>query len=192
MMRRIAQIKEESDSLGGIIGCIAHAPSGLGDPIYCKLEAMLAFAMLSLPATKGFEMGSGFQTSRMRGSEHNDPFEIDAQGKIHTATNNAGGTLGGISTGATLFFKVAFKPTSSIGQPQATANLQGEKTTFELPKNARHDPCVAIRAVPVVEAMTAIVLADAFLMNRTSKIWENSKDRDEKAANDRVDFSFLQ
>jgi chorismate synthase len=170
IMERISQIKEEKDSLGGILACVAHGPIGLGDPVYCKLEAMLAFAMLSLPATKGFEIGSGFAATRMKGSEHNDAFDIDEQGRVHTATNFAGGTLGGISTGSPIFFKVAFKPTSSIKKPQQTVSLKGEKTTFQLPETGRHDPCVAIRAVPIVEAMTALVLADALLMGRGSKI----------------------
>ena len=170
IMERISQIKEEKDSLGGILACVAHVPIGLGDPVYCKLEAMLAFAMLSLPATKGFEIGSGFAAARMKGSQHNDAFDIDSQGHVHTATNFAGGTLGGISTGSPIFFKVAFKPTSSIKKPQATVSLKGEKTTFQLPETGRHDPCVAIRAVPIIEAMTALVLADALLMNRGSKL----------------------
>lgn len=173
IMEKIVQVKEEKDSLGGILGCVAHAPIGLGDPIYCKLEAMLAFAMLSLPASKGFEIGSGFKAARMKGSEHNDSFDIDEQGHVHTTTNFAGGTLGGISTGSPIFFRVAFKPTSSIKKPQATVNLKGDKATFQLPETGRHDPCVAIRAVPIIEAMTALVLVDALLMGRGSKIWEN-------------------
>lgn len=170
MTEKIRAIKEEKDSLGGILACVAHAPIGLGDPVYAKLEALLAFAMLSLPATKGFEMGSGFQASRMRGSEHNDGFERDEGGHVHPATNFAGGTLGGISTGLPIFFRVAFKPTSSIKKPQQTVSLTGEKTVFQLPESGRHDPCIAIRAVPVVEAMTALVLADALLMNRVSRL----------------------
>lgn len=170
MMETISRTKKDNDSLGGIVACVAHVPPGLGDPVYCKLEAMLAFAMLSLPASKGFEIGSGFNAARMMGSEHNDAFDIDNQGHIYPATNYAGGTLGGISTGAPLFFKVAFKPTSSIKRPQKTLNLKGEKTIFHPPETGRHDPCVAIRAVPVVEAMTALVLADALLMVRHSKL----------------------
>ena len=170
MMDKISAAKEEKDSLGGIVACIAHAPAGLGDPIYSKLEALLAFAMLSLPATKGFEIGSGFQASRMRGSEHNDSFDLDEKGHVHTTTNFAGGTLGGISTGSPIFFRVAFKPPSSIKKPQQTVSLTREKTIFQLPESARHDPCVAIRAVPIVEAMTALVLADALLLNRSSKL----------------------
>ncbi len=170
MIQAIEAVKKEHDSLGGIIACVAHAPLGLGDPIYHKLEAQLASAMLSIPATKGFEIGSGFSAARMRGSEHNDAFDVDEEGVVHTATNHAGGTLGGISTGSPIFFRVAFKPTSSIKKTQQTVSLQGEKTLFQLPESARHDPCVAIRAVPVIEAMTALVLADALLMNRISCI----------------------
>jgi chorismate synthase len=170
MKTAIEQAKQEGDSLGGIVeGLAAHLPAGLGDPVYRKLEANLAFAMLSLPATKGFEIGSGFKSARMKGSEHNDAFEIK-EGKAHSATNFAGGTLGGISTGETLRFRVAFKPTSSIRKPQKTVSLQGFDAEFRLPEGSRHDPCVAIRAVPIVEAMLALVLADALLMNRGSRL----------------------
>ena len=126
--------------------------------------------MMSLPATKGFEIGSGFASAHMKGSEHNDPFTLDAQGNITTKTNHAGGILGGISTGLPLTFRVAFKPTSSIEQPQQTVDRSGEKQTFELPPGSRHDPCVTIRAVPIVEAMAACVFADAILANRLSQI----------------------
>lgn len=170
MMEKIAEVKEEKDSLGGILACVAHLPAGLGDPLYGKLEALLAFAMLSLPATKGFEIGSGFQAARMRGSEHNDEFDIE-NGQVRTATNFSGGTLGGISTGSPIFFRVAFKPASSIKKPQRSVSLQGEKIIFQLSESARHDPCVAIRAVPIVEAMTALVLVDALLMNRNSRLY---------------------
>lgn len=170
MMEKIREVQEEKDSLGGVLACIAHVPIGLGDPVYGKLEALLAFAMLSLPATKGFEIGSGFAAARMKGSEHNDAFGVDREGHVHTTTNSAGGTLGGISTGSPIFFKVAFKPTSSIQRPQSTVNYKGEKAVFQLPETAKHDPCVAVRAVPIIEAMTALVLVDAFLMGRSSKI----------------------
>ena len=126
--------------------------------------------MLSLPATKGFEIGSGFAAARMKGSEHNDAFDIDENGHVTTTTNYAGGTLGGISTGLPLTFRVAFKPTSSIKKEQKTVNLKGQKKPFNLPEGSRHDPCVAIRAVPIIEAMTALVLADAMLLNRCSKL----------------------
>jgi chorismate synthase len=171
MMKEIEKAKKEGDSLGGILqGAVANLPAGLGDPVYGKLEANLASAMLSLPATKGFEIGSGFAATRMKGSEHNDAFDLDEEGNITTVTNFAGGTLGGISTGLPLTFRVAFKPTSSINKPQKTVNLKGEKKPFKLPEGSRHDPCVAIRAVPVVEAMTALVLTDALLLNRCSKL----------------------
>jgi chorismate synthase len=170
MQQSILEAKNRQDSLGGIVGCIAKIMPGLGDPIYGKLEARLASAMLSIPASKGFEIGDGFASARMRGSEHNDPFDLDREGMAVCATNHAGGVLGGISTGSPLFFKVAFKPTSSILKPQQTVNLQGEKTIFQLPKNGKHDPCVAIRAVPVVEAMTAICLADALLCNESAQM----------------------
>lgn len=171
IMERIRRVKAESDSLGGIVACIAHVPVGLGDPIYCKLEAMLASAMLSLPATKGFEIGAGFAAARMKGSEHNDAFDLDEQGHIHTVTNHAGGVLGGISTGSPLVFRVAFKPTSSIQKQQTSVSLTGETAVFQLPATGRHDPCVAIRAVPVVEAMTALVLVDALLMQRSARLF---------------------
>lgn len=171
MMKKIEEAKKEGDSLGGILQCaVGSLPAGLGDPVYGKLEALLASAMLSLPATKGFEIGSGFAAARMKGSEHNDAFDIDEKGKITTATNFAGGTLGGISTGLPLTFRVAFKPTSSIKKPQMTVSVKKEKKPFNLPEGSRHDPCVAIRAVPIIEAMTALVLADALLMNRCAKI----------------------
>lgn len=171
MMEAILKAKEEKDSLGGIIECVVtKLPIGLGDPVYEKLEANLAKAMMTLPATKGFEIGSGFEAARMKGSHHNDRFISDPQGKIATQTNFAGGTLGGISTGMPLIFRVAFKPTSSIEKKQKTLDIQGKTKDFELPKGSRHDPCVTIRAVPIVEAMGALVLADALLLNRSSKL----------------------
>ncbi|MES2274132.1 MAG: chorismate synthase [Chlamydiota bacterium] len=171
MIAKIEEAKMEGDSLGGILqGAVQNLPSGLGDPVYGKLEALLAGAMLSLPATKGFEIGSGFGAARMKGSEHNDAFDVDEKGEITTTTNFAGGTLGGISTGLPLTFRVAFKPTSSIKKPQKTVNLEKEKKAFNLPEGSRHDPCVAIRAVPIVEAMTALVLADLILLNRSAKL----------------------
>lgn len=163
----LEEVAEQKDSLGGIVECLTTPlPIGLGDPVYEKLEANLAKAMLSLPATKGFEIGFGFDAARMRGSEHNDTFSA----KNKCATNHAGGTLGGISTGEPLLFRVAFKPTSSIQLPQKTIDSQGREATFQILDGSRHDPCVAIRAVPVVEAMTALVLADALLMHRSSRL----------------------
>lgn len=170
MMTQILQTKEEKDSLGGIVACIARIPEGLGDPIYYKLEAVLASAMLSIPASKGFEIGAGFEAARMKGSEHNDSFDLNSQGEVICNTHHAGGTLGGISTGTPLFFRVAFKPTSSIQRPQQTVSLDGKKEIFQIPSQGKHDPCVAIRAVPVVEAMTALVLADAVLLNKCTTL----------------------
>ena len=162
--------KQEGDSYGGIIEFIAHPmPVGLGDPVYDKLEARLAFAMMSLPATKGFEMGSGFGCIGMTGSEHNDVF-IQKEGKIATLTNYAGGVLGGISTGMPVVGRVAFKPTSSIMKAQQTVTTAGDLAEFRLPEGSRHDPCVAIRAVPIVEAMAALVLADALLVDRSARL----------------------
>lgn len=170
MMEALQKAMEEGDSLGGVIEFIAlSVPPGLGDPVYEKLEANLAAAMMSLPATKGFEMGSGFRAASMKGSEHNDHF-VSQSNRIETTTNFAGGTLGGISNGMPIVGRVAFKPTSSIKQTQETVNLTGEKKQFILPEGSRHDPCVTIRAVPIVEAMTAIVLVDALLYNRCAKL----------------------
>ncbi|MCB1106607.1 MAG: chorismate synthase [Chlamydiia bacterium] len=170
MMEAILKAKEEKDSLGGIIECTtSKLPIGLGDPVYEKLEANLAKGMLTLPATKGFEIGEGFRASSLKGSEHNDTFTTDKEGNIIPATNHAGGTLGGISTGLPLTFRVAFKPTSSIDKPQKTVDTSGHAKTFQLPEGSRHDPCVTIRAVPIVEAMTALTLADALLLSRSSQ-----------------------
>lgn len=166
----IEKAKAEGDSLGGIIEFAAFSvPAGVGDPIYEKLENNLAHAMMSLPATKGFEIGSGFKSVSMLGSEHNDVFTKDS-GSVQTRTNYAGGTLGGISTGMPIVGRVAFKPTSSIMQTQDTLTISGEKASFNLPAGSRHDPCVAIRAVPIVEAMGALVLIDAILLNRCVKL----------------------
>lgn len=171
MTEKILEFKNTGDSLGGIVGFKATGlPVGLGDPIYEKLEANLAKAMLSIPATKAFEIGEGFKASQMTGSAHNDIF-INNDNTINTVTNHAGGTLGGITTGMPLYGQVAFKPTSSIKKAQMSINEKGEETLFQLPENSRHDPCVAIRAVPIVDAMCALVLVDMVLMNRTAKLW---------------------
>lgn len=163
----IEKAKVEGDSYGGLVEFSATSvPVGLGDPVYLKLEANLAHALMGLPATKGFEMGSGFQAVSMKGSEHNDLYFSQGQ----TKTNYAGGTLAGISTGMEIIGRVAFKPTSSIKKQQETLTLSGEKAIFQLPDGSRHDPCVAMRAVPVVEAMVALVLADALLLNRCAKL----------------------
>ena len=171
MMQKIIEAIKDQDSLGGVVEFVAtDLPSGIGDPVYEKLEAHLAKAMLSIPASRGFEIGSGFLASRMKGSEHNDSFALDEKKNIITSTNNAGGTLGGISTGMPLVCRIAFKPTSSIGKPQGTLSTNKEPKSFILPAGSRHDPCVTVRAVPIVEAMGALVLIDAILLNRASRM----------------------
>lgn len=170
MMNAIEYAKTQGDSLGGVVSFVtSRLPIGLGSPIYDKLEAVLAKAMLSIPASKGFAIGEGFYAAQMLGSTHNDEF-IDNNGEVALKSNHAGGTLGGISTGEPLHGQVAFKPTSSINKKQQSVNLNGDDCEFKLPVGSRHDPCVAIRAVPVVEAMLALSLADAVLMNRVCKI----------------------
>jgi chorismate synthase len=164
MITAIEKARRKGDSLGGTIACVARGISaGLGEPVFDKLEADLAKAMLSLPASKGFEIGSGFAGTRMRGSEHNDAFEIRDQ-KVRTTTNHSGGVQGGISNGENIFFRVAFKPTSTIAREQKTVTAAGEETT--LAARGRHDPCVLPRAVPIVEAMAALVLCDHALRQR--------------------------
>jgi chorismate synthase len=167
MLDLITKVKELGDSVGGVVACqVAGVMAGLGDPMYDKIQARLAYAMLSLPAAKGFEIGEGYHAACMHGSEHNDGF-IQKEGKTQAATNHAGGVLGGITTGEPIFFTVAFKPTSSIFKTQKTVDFEGNEVDFSLPAGSRHDPCVAIRAVPVVEAMCALVLMDAVLHNQT-------------------------
>ena len=161
MIERIKAVRSEGDSVGGVIECrVRGVPPGLGEPVFDRLEADLAKAMLSLPATKGFELGSGFAGTQLRGSEHNDRFEARA-GRVRTATNRSGGTQGGISNGEEIVFRVAFKPTATILQPQQTVDVHGAAT--ELIGRGRHDPCVVPRAVPIVEAMAALVLVDHWL-----------------------------
>jgi len=164
MIAAIEKARTDGDSLGGTITCVARGISaGLGDPVFDKLEADLAKAMLSLPASKGFEIGSGFAGTMMRGSEHNDAFEMRA-GAVHTTTNHSGGVQGGISNGEDILFRVAFKPTSTIAREQKTVTAAGEETT--LAARGRHDPCVLPRAVPIVEAMAALVLCDHALRQK--------------------------
>ena len=164
MIELIEQTRAAGDSLGGVIECVVRqVPAGLGEPVFDKLEADLAKAMLSLPATKGFEIGSGFAATGMKGSEHNDPFEA-REGKIRTTTNNSGGVQGGISNGEDIVFRVAFKPTATIAREQKTVTAASEETT--LAARGRHDPCVLPRAVPMVEAMAALVLCDHALRQR--------------------------
>ncbi len=165
MIKLIESAKNSGDSVGGVIECvIKNVPTGLGDPIFDKLEADLAKAMLSINATKGFEIGSGFEGIKMFGSEHNDSF-IVKNNKITTKTNNSGGIQGGISNGMPIIFRVAFKPTSTIQKEQDTVNLKGKAT--KLAAKGRHDPCVLPRAVPIVEAMAALVLCDHYLRQRS-------------------------
>jgi chorismate synthase len=159
MIERIKAVRAEGDSVGGMIECrVRGLPVGWGAPVFDRLEADLAKAMLSLPATKGFEIGSGFAGAKLRGSQHNDAFIPKADGSIGTASNRSGGVQGGISNGEELVFRVAFKPTATILQKQTTVDTSGQVT--ELIGRGRHDPCVVPRAVPIVDAMTALVLID--------------------------------
>ncbi len=167
MRRTIETIREQGDSIGGTITCVIRgAPVGLGEPVFDKFHADLGKAMLSINAVKGFEIGSGFAATRMRGSEHNDPFE-KVDGEIRTRTNHGGGVLGGITNGMDIAFRVAFKPVASIAKVQDTVDREGQKTTLGI--KGRHDPCVVPRAVPIVEAMAALVVVDHYLRNKTSK-----------------------
>lgn len=164
MEAAILAARNRHDSVGGIVSCVCrNLPAGLGEPLFDKLDALLAQAMLSLPAAKGFEIGSGFAGSRMHGSEHNDPF-VAKGGRLGTVTNHSGGVQGGISNGEPVLFRVAFKPVPTIGLPQQTADFAGHPV--ELAAKGRHDPCVVPRAVPIVEAMAALVLADLALRQR--------------------------
>ncbi|MBN2644787.1 MAG: chorismate synthase [Desulfuromonadaceae bacterium] len=164
MTNAILAAREAKDSIGGVISCVCrNVPAGWGEPAFDRLEALLGHAMLSLPASKGFEIGSGFAGSRQRGSQHNDPFVRKGE-KLGTLTNNSGGVQGGISNGEPIYFRVAFKPTATIGLEQQTADYDGNPVT--LAAKGRHDPCVVPRAVPIVEGMAALVLADLALIQR--------------------------
>jgi chorismate synthase len=171
MIERIEAIGREGDSCGGVIECVVRqAPVGLGMPVFDKLEADLAKAVMSLPATKGFEIGSGFAGTLLRGSQHNDAFLATEDGSLRTATNNSGGIQGGISNGETIVLRVAFKPTATIRKAQQTVTSSGEATVLEA--KGRHDPCVLPRAVPMVEAMVALVLADHLLRQQAQcSLW---------------------
>lgn len=165
MIELIESIKSEGDTVGGVISCVVqNAGIGFGEPIFNKLHANLGHALLSINAVKGVEFGSGFCASEMRGSEHNDLFNTDGT----TKTNRSGGIQGGISNGMDIYFRVAFKPASTIMQSQQSINNSGQEIALDA--KGRHDPCVVPRAVPIVEAMTAMVLADFYLLNRTSKL----------------------
>jgi chorismate synthase len=171
MIARIKEVRSSGDSVGGVIACrVRGVPAGLGEPVFDRLEADLAKAMLSLPATKGFEIGSGFAGTGLKGSEHNDAYVVK-DGRVRTATNRSGGVQGGISDGEEITFNVAFKPTATILQPQRTVDVHGAET--ELAAKGRHDPCVLPRAVPIVEAMAALVIVDHWMrqaaQNKTFK-----------------------
>ncbi|KAG0477573.1 hypothetical protein HPP92_012292 [Vanilla planifolia] len=162
MIDAIDSVRVKGDSVGGVVTCIArNVPRGLGSPVFDKLEADFAKAMMSLPATKGFEIGSGFAGTNLMGSEHNDEFYPDETGQIRTRTNRSGGIQGGISNGETIYMRIAFKPTSTIGKKQNTVTRNREE--IELIARGRHDPCVVPRAVPMVEAMAALVLVDQLM-----------------------------
>lgn len=164
MIGHIDWARREGDSLGGVVEVVVRqTPVGLGMPVFDKLEADLAKALMSLPASKGFEIGSGFAGTELMGSEHNDAYEM-RDGRVHTRTNNSGGTQGGISIGEPLLMRIAFKPTATIAKAQETVNDEGEAAI--LAARGRHDPCVLPRAVPMVEAMVALTLADHYLRQR--------------------------
>jgi chorismate synthase len=168
MLQEVESAKKEGDSVGGTISCICRfVPIGLGEPVFDKLHADLAKAMLSINAVKGFEIGSGFEGTKHRGSEQNDEF-VSNSGQISTKTNNSGGIQGGISNGQNINFRVAFKPVSSIAKNQKSVNISGE--TIEIQVEGRHDPCVLPRAVPIVEAMAAICLVDHLLRRPSNSI----------------------
>ncbi len=160
MEKKILEIIKKGDSLGGVVEIVIKGcPTGLGDPVFNKIDAELAKAMVSIPGVKGFEIGSGFQSASMRGSEHNDEFYYDKKNKrFRTKTNNAGGVLGGITIGEDIVLRLAVKPTSSISLPQQTVDIKGFKKTFKI--EGRHDPCLCPRIVPVAEAMAAIVMVN--------------------------------
>lgn len=165
MENYIREIRSQGDTVGGIVKCvIKNVPKSLGEPVFDKLHAVLGQAMLSINAVKGFEFGSGFDGTKLKGSEHNDLFNPDGT----TKTNLSGGIQGGISNGMDIYFQVAFKPVATIMQKQETINSKGE--TIEMQGKGRHDPCVVPRAIPIVEAMAALVIADFWLQNKISKI----------------------
>lgn len=165
MVEHIDAIRKAGDSVGGVVGCIAKGcPAGWGEPVFDKLEADLAKAMLSIPACRGFEIGSGFAGTDLKGSEHNDPFYADENKNVFTETNRSGGVQGGISNGQPIILRAAFKPTATILMEQRTVNKDRENTTLK--GRGRHDPCVLPRAVPIVEAMAALVLADHALRQK--------------------------
>ena len=165
MENYIKEIRKEGDTVGGVVSCvIENTPIGLGEPVFDKLHADLGKAMLSINAVKGFEFGSGFEGTKLKGSQHNDSFNSDGK----TKTNNSGGIQGGISNGMDIYFNVAFKPVATIMKAQQT--IDSKNNVVEMKGKGRHDPCVVPRAVPIVEAMAALVLVDFYLINRTIKL----------------------
>ncbi|UZR92932.1 chorismate synthase [Chondrinema litorale] len=169
MIELIDQTRKNRDTIGGVVSCVIQGvPAGLGEPVFDKLHAELGKAMLSINAVKGFEIGSGFKGVELNGSDHNDIFYTDEDGNVKTKTNNSGGVQGGISNGEDIYFRTAFKPVATIMKDQDSVNEAGEKVTVT--GKGRHDPCVVPRAVPIVEAMAAIVIADFYLRNVTSKL----------------------
>lgn len=169
MERLIMSVKAEGDTIGGVITCVVQGmPAGVGEPAFGKLHALLGAAMLSINAVKGFEYGEGFAGVVQRGSQQNDVFVPDGQGGITTLTNHSGGIQGGISNGQDIVMRVAFKPVATLLRPQHTVDSQGQATMLQM--RGRHDPCVLPRAVPIVEAMAAMTLLDAYLMNQTTRI----------------------
>lgn len=169
MFAYIDDVRKKGDSIGGVVNCVIKgAPAGWGEPVFDKLHAELGKAMLSINAVKGFEYGSGFDGVAMLGSEHNDAFFIDEKGDVHTRSNHSGGIQGGISNGEDIYFRVAFKPVATIMQDQESVDEKGDIAIVQ--GKGRHDPCVVPRAVPIVEAMAALVLADFYLRNKASKL----------------------
>ena len=169
MEARIRAAQAAHDTVGGIVTGVAFGvPPGLGEPVFDKLPAVLGHALLSINAVKGFEFGSGFEGTKLPGSVHNDEFYTDEAGAVRTRTNHSGGSQGGISNGQDIYFRVAFKPVATLLQPQQTINDQGEAIT--LAGRGRHDACVLPRAVPIVEAMTQLVLADLLLRARANRV----------------------
>ncbi|OGE64994.1 chorismate synthase, partial [Candidatus Daviesbacteria bacterium RIFCSPLOWO2_02_FULL_36_7] len=169
MIELIDSIRKDGDSIGGVIkGVIKNVPIGLGEPVFDKLNADLGKAMLSINAVKGFEIGSGFEGTKLKGSQHNDEFYLDEERQIRTKTNNAGGVLGGISSGETIYFRVAFKPVSTIRKQQKTVSIDAEEVNLQA--SGRHDPCVLPRAVPIIDAMAALVIMDHLLRHKAQNL----------------------
>lgn len=168
MIELIESVRNDGDSVGGVIkGVIKNVPAGLGEPVFDKLSADLGKAMLSINAVKGFEIGSGFDGTKLKGSQHNDPFYIE-NNKIRTKTNNSGGVIGGISSGESIYFRVAFKPVSTIRKEQETVDRNKKKVALQAA--GRHDPCVLPRAVPIVDAMAALVIIDHYLRQKAQNL----------------------